>query len=373
MSYSRTFERTIRVPHRTKIKLRYDSLKKKIYIVCEGENKNYEFTYSYLFEKNAKDSYNLWGSSKSLVLDDYVDEDVKVKIDIDTDPFDYSISNCNDQVNGLTASVSAMNAAQCLAISNNADKVSKTIVDGFFHTVRTDLETQKAELEQTIESRLILLKQQATSLQEKQKVMRDDYARTTARYQKIFDDLNNELSVRIHQIDQPVFNLVKDVNEQNDRMLRTDMIQTAVTMSKESSLLQAQINAATVKRHALEAMGQAQTFLTTKALSEKAIQDTCIEGNGDDRYLVPVCYIRTESEGSLVQQICEMPDYYFFNNPNFKGQLCDKLEKTELGDMDANDKEQLNSYILSEIDKNIATNDEHSDRIRELINKMLNK
>lgn len=313
------------------------------------------------------------GGTKTVYYSGTAYEDVEVDIIVDTDPFDSSVERCNNQVKGLTTSVGAMNAAQCLAISNNADKVSKTIVDGFFHTVRTDLATQKAELEQVVESRLLLLRQQAASLQEKQKTMGEDYARTTARYQKIFDDLNNELSVRIHQIDQPVFSLVKDVDEQSDRMLHTDMVQTAVTMSKESSLLQAQINAATVKHHALEAMGQAQTFLTSKALSEKAIQDTCIDGNGDDRYLVPVCYIRTESEGNQVQQICEIPDYYSSKNPKLKDQLCDKLEKTELGNVDANDKEQLNSYIQSEIDNNIVNNDEHSDRVRALINKMLNK
>lgn len=312
------------------------------------------------------------GGTRTVYYSGTAYEDVEVDIEVNTVPFDSSVDKCNRQVTGLTASVGAMNTAQCLAISKNADKVSKTIVDGFFHTVRTDLSTQKAELEQTIESRLILLRQQAASLQEKQKAMGDDYARTTARYQKIFDDLNNELSVRVHQIDQPIFSLVKDVDEQSDRMLHTDMIQTAVTMSKESGLLQAQISAATVKHHALEAMGQAQAFLTSKALSEKAIQDTCIEGNGGDRYLVPVFYMRTESEGNLVEQVCEIPDYYSSRNPNLKAQLCDRLEKTELGDMDENDRVQLNSYVMSEIDNNIVNNDEHYDRVRALINKMLN-
>lgn len=360
MSYRKKFDRTVKADYNGRIHVGYrpgdQNHSPEITVEFEGEHTSRTFHGTGYFN-----------------IHDYAEEDVQVQIDVDTAPFDSSVDRCNKQVAGLTTSVGAMNAAQCLAISNNADKVSKTIVDGFFHTVRTDLATQKAELEQTIESRLILLRQQAASLQEKQKAMGDDYARTTARYQKIFDDLNNELSVRIHQIDQPVFSLVKDVDEQSDRMLHTDMVQTAVTMSKESSLLQAQINAATVKHHALEAMGQAQTFLTSKALSEKAIQDTCIDGNGDDRYLVPVCYIRTESEGNQVQQICEIPDYYSSKNPKLKDQLCDKLEKTELGNVDANDKEQLNSYIQSEIDNNIVNNDEHSDRVRALINKMLNK
>lgn len=125
-------------------------------------------------------------------------EQVDVDIHVDTAPFDASVANCNNHVNGLTASVGAMNTAQCIAIRKNADKVSKALIDGFFHTVRTDMGTQKAELEQVINARLLLLRQQTTSLKAIQDTMAEDYARTTARYQKIFNDLNRELSNRIH-------------------------------------------------------------------------------------------------------------------------------------------------------------------------------
>ena len=84
-------------------------------------------------------------------------ETVNVDIHVDTNPFDQSVASCNNSVNGLTASVGAMNAAQCLAISENADKVSKSLIDGFFHTVRTDLSTQRAELEQSIDKKSIFI------------------------------------------------------------------------------------------------------------------------------------------------------------------------------------------------------------------------
>ena len=120
---------------------------------------------------------------------------VEVDVHVDTGAFDASVAHCNNSVSGLTASVGAMNAAQCLAIRQNADKISKSIIDGFFSTVRTDLRTQKAELEQAIDAKLLLLRQQAQTLQEKQQQMEEDYARTSARYQKIFNDLNNELRI----------------------------------------------------------------------------------------------------------------------------------------------------------------------------------
>lgn len=300
-------------------------------------------------------------------------EDVEVDIHVDTTPFDASVANCNSHVNGLTASVGAMNAAQCVAIAKNADKVSQTIIDGFFHTIRTDISTQKAELEQAIEARLSLLNQQAASLRQKQKTMAEDYARTTARYQKIFSDLNNELSIRIHEVDQPVFNFVKEIDCQSDRMLHTDMVQSVVTMSKESSILQARISAANVKHHALEAMNQAQRFLISKATSERTIQDTCIDGTGDDRYLVPVCYLRTESEQRHVERKCVFPDYYTSKNDGLEEKLCASLENTDLGTASVSENEQLQSYVQSEIARNVTGEDNHSARVRAMIHKMLNQ
>lgn len=300
-------------------------------------------------------------------------EDVDVDIRVNTSSFDNSVADCNVHVNGLTASVGAMNAAQCVSIKKNAEKVSNTIIKGFFHTVRTDLSTQKAELEQKVEARLVLLRQQAETLREKQKTMANDYARTSARYQKLFDDLNNELSVRIHEVDQPVFDLVKAVDAQSDRMLHTDMVQTAVTMSKESSILQAQISSATVKHHALEAMGQAQSFLVAKAKSERTIQETCIDGTGSDSYLIPVCYMQTESDNRRVQKECFVPEYYAKKDESLTQSLCETLENVDFEAAEDDGEEQIKSYVQSEIANNIAGSDEHSSRVRALINKMLNQ
>ncbi len=299
-------------------------------------------------------------------------EDVDVDVYVDTSPFEEGVQSCNSSVNGLTASVGAMNAAQCIAITENADKISKSIIDGFFHTVRTDLSTQQAELEQVIEARLLLLRQQAATLRNKQKKMSDDYARTSARYQKLFADLNNELSVRIHEVDKPVFELVKAVDTQSDRMLHTDMVQTAVTMGKESSVLQAQISAATVKNHALEAMSQAQAFLKIKATSEKTIQETSVEGTGDDNYFIPVCFLKTVSESERVKRECFIPDLYF-KNKSLKDKLCETLDEIELEEIGMCVSDTVQSYMQSEIANKLSGDDNHSIRVRAMINKMLNK
>lgn len=359
MSYKRRFERTVQAKYHG-----------KIHVSCSVGDNNQNPRVSVEF--NGEHKSRVFNGTGSFDIYDYAEEDVTVQVDVDTDKFDSSIDKCNDHVKGLTESVGAMNAAQCVAIKDNADKVSQTIINGFFHTVRADLSTRRAELEQAIDARLILLKQQADTLREKQKTMAEDYARTTARYQKLFSDLNNELSVRIHEIDQPVFDLVNEVDIQNDRMLHTDMIQTVVTASKESSVIQAQITAATVKRHALEAMEQAQLFLISKYSSEKTIQETCIDRYGNDSYMIPVCYMRTESENRHIERKCYMPDYYSRTNESLTQTLCNSLENVNIETSCDNDREQIKSYVQSEIATNVTGDDEHFQRVRALINKMLN-
>ena len=298
-------------------------------------------------------------------------EIVNVNIYVDTVPFDQSVANCNKSVNGLTASVGAMNAAQCLAISENADKVSKTLIDGFFHTVRTDLSTQRAELEQTVDARLMLLRQQTQMLQQKRQEMEDQYARTSARYQKMFEELNNELSARIHAIDENVFRLVRGIGDQSDRMLHTDLVQTTVTLNKENSTAQSRLNVATVKNHALQAIRQAETFLTTKARSEQTMKESIIDGSGNDSYMVPVCFLETADEHRQMNQQCVMPEEY----ETMRDQVFEKVKTAFSNDseqMDEQEKQQLQAYLQEEIATNVPGDDSHSSRVRVLINKMFN-
>ena len=340
MSYTRRFSRTIHIPY-------------------SGST-----TVSYPPSQN--------GGTKTVYYNGVASDDVNVDIYVNTAPFDASVANCNNQVNGLTASVGAMNAAQCMAINENANKVSQTIINGFFKSVKTDLSTQKAELEQKIEAKLLLLRQQAASLRERQRNMAEDYARTCARYQKIFTDINNELSVRIHAIDQPIFNMAEEVDAQNGRMLHTDMVQTAVTMSKESSILQAQINAAAVKSHALQAMAQAQQFLHSKALTEKTLQGSTIEGSGEQQYLIPVCFMQTETDSEQKSGKCYAPSFITAAHVS-ETQLCERLKEMPLPSQTESERELLQSYMQSEISNKITGTDEHSSRVRAQINKLFTK
>lgn len=297
-------------------------------------------------------------------------EDVEVRIEVDTSPFDASIGNCNSHVNGLTASVGAMNAAQCAAIADHAEKVSTTIINGFFQSVRTDLSTQRAELEQKVEARLLLLRQQAQSLREKQRTMAEDYARTSARYQKIFNDLDKELSNRIHEVDRPVFGLVGDVDKQSDRMLHTEMVQTAVTMGKESSILQAQLGVATVKRDAAGAMGLVNAFLVNKAAAECTIRDSVVDGTGNDAYYLPVCVMQTKGEKGTRSSECVIPQSYPGDGASLRKSLMKMIDTKAFKARPDTRVRECAEALTAE---RLSGDDAHTGRVRALIKKFLGK
>lgn len=65
-------------------------------------------------------------------------ETVTVNVNVDTDPFDASVAQCNTGVGMLTGSVVATEAAQVASIGEAAQKVGSTIVKGFQNRTERD-------------------------------------------------------------------------------------------------------------------------------------------------------------------------------------------------------------------------------------------
>ena len=98
-------------------------------------------------------------------------EEVDVNINVDTNPFDNSVENCNRNVNLLTGAVVATEAAQIVSIDKNSKKVASTIISGFFGYIRSEISQQIAELSQNIDAQLMHLKELSQSCLAKKKQM----------------------------------------------------------------------------------------------------------------------------------------------------------------------------------------------------------
>ena len=298
----------------------------------------------------------------------YAEDVVNVEIDVDTNPLDHRVRECNSTINRLTASVGAMNAAQCAMIASKANQVSDAIIKGFFQSVSTDLSAQRMELQQKTESRLILLRKQAETLVSKQKTMQADYQRTSARYQKLFTELNKELALRIHQINLPVFDVVKMITTQDDRMMHTDLVQTAVTLGKESTKATAQLNVAALKRNAMLVLKRVNEYLTISAQSEHTVEKAEINvQNGETRYL-PAIFYEVMKEGHSRKQYCLMQNGFEQQCPNVER----LMEKREYKPFSMEEREKILAYMKKEMSSHIQGSDDHSNRVRKMIIEMFN-
>lgn len=139
---------------------------------------------------------------------------VNVTINVNTNPFDGSIHNCNNSIDLLTGSVVAMNAAQCAAIQQTTEEVSQSLIDGFFGTIKTELSQQLQALDSAIKANFGLIQEQGKAVSNQKTIMETDYNRISSRYVTLFADLDRECYKRIYALDKQSFSLSEKVQKE---------------------------------------------------------------------------------------------------------------------------------------------------------------
>jgi hypothetical protein len=138
---------------------------------------------------------------------------VNVTINVNTAPFDGSVHGCNNSIDLLTGSVVAMHAAQCAAIEQTAKDVSKSLIDGFFGTINTELSQQLQALDSAVKAGLGLIFEQGKAADAQKQMLETDYNRISSRYTALFNELDNECYKRIYALDKRAFELSEKVKQ----------------------------------------------------------------------------------------------------------------------------------------------------------------
>lgn len=320
-------------------------------------------------------SYPIGTSGGSGPKDFDIKEDLEFDIYVDTDEYDRQADDCGNSVNLLTGSVVATETAQVANIEDNSKKIASTIVNGFFKNVKSSLSTIAVEQKQILESRLAHLQMQAKELLIKQKQMDSDYRRTSARYVKMFQDLNQELETRVKRLDAPVYKATGNMSQEADRILHSDYTYVVSVVNSENTSLTAQIGAAVMKTEALQMTGQAAHFLAIYENSRQAIASTTIsiDINGDEFYL-PVVYVQCYNGTDNTDE-----EIYCDENVLPLAQIKDAVSVLFNGSKDSKDSynkkaEVIKPYFTEELESCFnGKADEHSRRVREMMVKLLNK
>ena len=198
--------------------------------------------------------------------------------------------------------------------------------------------------------------------------MERDYNSIAKRYLKTFEDLNNELSNRIYELNKPAFAFSKQSNQQNNRAYENDLVSTVAVFGKEGAELEAKISASIVKKRALDTIEKANTFLLKQKQLEELINRNMLKESKNATAYAPICFIEMENEQKqidkkLYQQefISQMPTNELMDN--FLKQNWHKLPEENIV--------QLKRYFNIEIDNRYSNSDNHNSRVKGHILKML--
>jgi hypothetical protein len=300
-------------------------------------------------------------------------EDVYVNIDVDTAPFDRSVEQCNGNVNLLTGAVVAAETAQIISIDKNAKKVAKTVIDGFFGYIRSEISQQIAELTQNIDAQLMHLKELAVSCAAKKKQMEGDFLRIAGRYTKIFEDLNNELSNRVRELDKSAFVFRKELDSQKIRSGENDIVNTVSVFGKEGHELQARIAVSLAKKRTLDALSQARVFLYQQKKLNDTIASSMSADNVSRSQYTPICFIET-TDGPLVNTAKLYTPTYLsgFNQSSVESFIKNEFSSisNKWGTISGDHAKNVKRYFNAELNSRYGGGDQRSLRIRDLISKM---
>ncbi|MDR1526707.1 MAG: hypothetical protein LBS46_03425 [Dysgonamonadaceae bacterium] len=309
------------------------------------------------------------GGSGSAHYSGTVYEDVNVNINVDTNPFDRSVSGCKTSVNALTGAVVATETAQIASIDKNSKKVANTIVSGFFDYIRSDISQQIMELSQKIDAHLLHMRELAKNCASKQKQMETDYNRISTRYLKIFDDLNNELENRIFELDKPAFVFKRGIDSHSNRTSDNDLVSTVAVFGREGGELQAKISASVAKKRALDAINQANIFLWKQKKLQSTINQSMLNESATATRFSPVCFVETSSEQDQIGQNVYHADFLPKTNSN---ELIEKFQTQSWANGTKEQKNKIQRYFNSEVSNAYNSANQHEERVKNMLVKIFN-
>ncbi len=299
-----------------------------------------------------------------------VNEEVIFDVTVDTNPFDNEVGNVKNQVDLLTGSVAATEAAHVGVIHETSKQIGDTIVAGFFKTVKSDISQQIAQLKTRAESLLLQMNKLADRCRNKKKQMGVDYQRISERYSKIFSDLNNELENRIYSIDEPVFHVTRSLDAIGSLSGSNDMVSTVSVSAGENAHVHSMIAANIAKKQAIEAIENGRRFLSVQYATDKVI-NKCLMSNRETGTLsTPFCVMYATSDNGGEREVYTSP----LIDDASHDSLSAKLDEVGWGgEVREDDQKAIRDYYNQCLDEERARAKNHHDvRVCELMGRLFN-
>lgn len=297
------------------------------------------------------------------------DVPVNIEVTVATEPFDNSIDSAGAHVDGLTASVAAMNAANCAAIAQNSDRISDSLISGFYNLIQSDISTKKAESNTAIQSKSALLCEHAKAVQDKHDRMLSDVERERAKFGKVFRDLDQELERRITEVNKPAFRLSRNVREEIVvKPYLTEAAATAYQLGAKSD--SSSVAVAGLRQKVLAVLQNLSNSLRNNLMYRHTMRDILWDKSVDkeQQSYIPVAYFVFEDiENARRVHQCYAPD-----NPNRNAVLAcvnsyigekNDLEAKAIPDDEMKLIDQAFSCMVQDSYAGLSDHDEYQERV----------
>lgn len=300
---------------------------------------------------------------------------IEIDITVDTDPFDESITDCNEHVSVLTGSVIASEAAQITSIRKNAKSISGTIVEGFFGLIRSELSQQISEMKPRVEALLIELIKHQESCIGKKSQMEQDYLRISKRYLKLFDELDKEMYNRIRKMDEAAFTIHGKLNDQVSMSISDVNAGIVTIFNKEGGSVHSMLFASGLRSKAMQLLNNGKKYLISEKNLARNIK-RILSSESTEKYKrknIPIVMLEAKSSAANTdKEIKYDNNFSSFQKTDIKPQILKSFENTKWKALDEVKRKKMEDYFQLEINKTSAVTSEHTSRVSEKIMQLWN-
>lgn len=277
---------------------------------------------------------------------------IDIRIDVDTNPFDRSISSANNHVNLLTGSVVAAEAGQLAAKIKSAEDISDTMINGFFGLIRSEINQQLAVIQPKVEALIIELMQHQETCAQKKVQLEGDFAKISERYERIFSNLDKELRNRILLLNQSAVGVHGTLTTNVHRSLSDISSGIATIYNKESGVLQSMLFASSLKSKALSLIDNTKKYLFFEINLSNQLHQILIPVKIEKEVLrkIPVLYLESKAPSSGSDITIFSPGKIpalAENKKVLKNAFSNSSNKWEA--LSSKAREQINNYLAIEL------------------------
>jgi hypothetical protein len=288
---------------------------------------------------------------------------------VDTNPMAAEIGNVSNHVKATTTAVVAMQTAVVMAEAKAADHVCDNVNRGFYTLIHSQISQKIAKLQSDVDSHLMQLNQQRKQLLAIKGRMERDYNMISNRYLKLFNGLNQNLKLRIFELDKPAIDFA--VREVEKGFNRTKYLTATVPVSQVESLTVSQkIIASNVKFRGMKVINSMARFLAGMSDQKKLTDQILLADNfkvENASLYVPVAISECNFDKSDNKNF-----NITVNNVELSKQTQSSIKNSVVAHIDNlqwQQEKEINREVKSEFSKYLS-NSNSSQRVKDMANKL---